>query len=415
MSENKLTDARLKTYLGKPRDKQATIADGLGLSARISKKGGISWLFRFRLKGETNANWISLGRYPDVTLRQARVERDKCRELVANGIDPRVERKIQAIPDVSITATVRDALEFWLNEYANKRRSNAAKHKSQFEKWIYGGIGNIPVSGAGRAAWVDCLKDRAHKYPVAAGYVLQNAQQALRFCQKNGYAVDSGIFELDIDAIGGERQKKKSRTLIEEDSWKEFLDLIAWLNEGRIKPYYRNLIILLVVFGARTQEVRLSNVSEWNLDTMVWTVPPEHNKVSQREIARGYSGEIKRPIPEAMVPMITHLKQRTSNELLLGELKDSAAVSVYGGGIWRKLEHEKKWSLHDIRRTLGTGMGDLEIDPYIIEAILGHSLGGVQGIYNRSHFLSKKKIALDVWVGKLIELGLNMNPLFSEA
>ncbi|MGD1456950.1 tyrosine-type recombinase/integrase [Vibrio harveyi] len=412
MSENKLTDAKLKSYLGKIRAKQTTIADGLGLSARISKSGGISWLFRFRLNGEANASWMSLGRYPDVSLRQARIERDKCREWVANGSDPRSEKKSQADHEQNKIISVKEALNFWINEYASKKRANAKKHEAQFERWIYGSIGDMPAVKVTKLMWRDCLKDRAVRYPVAAGYVLRNAQQALRFCERNGYEVNAGIFELDIDTIGGERQKKKSRTLIEEDSWGEFLDLVRWLNEGRINPYYRSLIILLVVFGARTQEVRKSKVSEWNLDTMVWTVPPENNKTSKADNRHGASGEIKRPIPPELVPMISNLISYTRCDYLLGSYKTSEAVAMFGRKIWQTLDHQEKWSLHDLRRTVATGMSDLEIDPYIVEAMLGHALGGTKGIYNRSHYLSKKEKALKVWVSKLNELGLNLKPIF---
>ncbi|EHK0752607.1 site-specific integrase [Vibrio parahaemolyticus] len=413
MSENKLTDSKLKSFLGKPQERQLTIADGLGLSARVSKKGGISWLYRFRFRGESNPNWVTLGKYPDITLKQARIERDKCREWVAQGIDPRIERKIPTSQRQMEALSVKGALDFWLREYASTKRANADKHEMQFKKWVYGKIGSFPIAKITKEHWIECLEDRAKLYPVAAGYVLQNVQQALKFCQKKGYEIDPGVFDLDIDSIGAKRQRKKNRTLIEEDSWNEFLDLVNWLNEGRIAPYYRHLVLLLVAFGARTQELRLSQVSEWNLETMVWTVPPENNKTSKREVERGYSGEIKRPIPQELIPLITHLIDDSKNGFLLGELKSPETVSVFGGGIWKKLNHQNKWSLHDLRRTVATGMSDLEIDPYIVEAMLGHSLGGVQGIYNRSHYLSKKQKALEVWVNKLVALGLNLNPLFS--
>ncbi len=413
MSENKLTDTQLKSLLGKSQDRQLTIADGLGLSARISKKGGISWLFRFRFRGESNPNWVTLGKYPDMTLKQARIERDKCREWVAQGIDPRIERKVPASQRQMEALSVKGALDFWLKEYASTKRANADKHEMQFKTWVYGKIGSFPITKVTKEHWVECLEERAKVYPVAAGYVLQNVQQALKFCQKKGYQIDSGVFDLDIDSIGAKRQRKKNRTLIEEDSWSEFLDLISWLNEGRMLPYYRHMIILLIVFGARTQELRLSKTSEWNLETMVWTVPPENNKTSKKEVERGYSGEIKRPIPPELLPLITYLIENSKNGLLLGESKAPEAVSGYGGGIWKKLDHATKWSLHDLRRTVATGMSDLEIDPYIVEAMLGHSLGGVQGIYNRSHYLSKKQKALDIWIDKLMDFGLEFEAKIS--
>ncbi|WP_140339292.1 Arm DNA-binding domain-containing protein, partial [Vibrio parahaemolyticus] len=77
----------------KPRKKPTTVADGMGLSARISAVGGISWLFRFS-GNDGKAVWITIGKYPEVTLRAAREERDKIRAWLSEGKDPRKEREI---------------------------------------------------------------------------------------------------------------------------------------------------------------------------------------------------------------------------------------------------------------------------------------------------------------------------------
>lgn len=58
-------------------------------------------------------------------------------------------------------------------------------------------------------------------------------------------------------------------------------------------PYYRNLVKLLLVFGARSQEIRLSTWAEWGFELSLWTVPKAHSKTSEK---------ITRPIPEDMKP-----------------------------------------------------------------------------------------------------------------
>ncbi|ENP0826393.1 site-specific integrase [Vibrio parahaemolyticus] len=412
MATNKLSDSNLKSHLGKPQPRSTTLADGLGLSARISKVGGISWLFRYREPLEKKVVWVTLGKYPDLSLKQAREERDTCREWVAKGLDPRIERKLLVAATVR-PKTVSDAIQLWLTEYAQEKRSDSEQLKGQFDLWITSHVGDLPLSAMTQEQWRKCFFKRSKQSPVAAGFVLQTLIQVMQFCRKRGFDIHPDIFDMDFDLVGAKRQKKKSRTLIEEDSWSEFTDLIAWLNVGDTSPYYRNLIILLVSLGARTQELRKSKIEEWDLNTMVWTVPEENNKTGKRDIESGKSGEIKRPIPAELLPMIEHLKSESRNGLLLGEYKRETTVSNYGRGIWKRLGHDTKWSLHDLRRTVATGMGDLEIDPYVTDAILGHSLGGVKAIYNRSQFMRKKKTALEVWVAKLVELGLNMNPLFS--
>ncbi len=412
MATNKLSDSNLKTYLGKPRPRPTTLADGLGLSARISTVGGISWLYRYREPLTKKVVWVTLGKYPDLSIKQARVERDKCREWVAMGLDPRIEKKLLVESSVR-PKTVFDAIDLWLNKYVQHNRSDYDLLRKQLDLWVISNVGDLPLSAMTKNRWCDCFAIRAKQSPVAAGFVLQSLTQAMRFCKKHGFDIHPDIFELDLELIGAKRQSRKSRTLIEEDSWSEFVDLIDWLNDGDVKPYYRHLTILLIVFGARTQELRKSKIEEWDLDTMIWTVPLENNKTGSRDANLGKSGEIKRPIPPALVPLIHHLVSTSRGGYLLDEHIAEPTVSHYGGRIWKKLNHSSKWSFHDLRRTVATGMSDLEIDPYIVEAMLGHSLGGVQGIYNRSHYLSKKQKALEVWVSKLVELGLNLNPLFS--
>ena len=396
MAENKLTDKTLSKYHNKTQDKQVTLADGLGLSARVSKVGGITWLFRYRIPTEKNQVWISLGSFPALTLKKAREERDKCRAWIADALDPRSQLRLDKV-DTLKPITVKDALDHWLTKYASRKRVNAKKHLQQFNRWILPHVGDLPIADITKKQWLACFEERAEQYPVAAGYVLRNVQQALKYCMKQGFDINRDIFELDLEVIGGEKQAKRSRRLVEDGQWHEFEQLVQWIDEGKMFPYYRHLLFLLISFGCRTREIRLSKIGEWDLDNMLWTVPAEHNKTGAKDIEKGGSGEIKRPIPETMKPILKSLIASSQNEYLLGELKESPAVSAWGGSIWKKLNHQDKWRLHDIRRTVATGMNDLGVAPHVVESLLGHSIHGVAGIYNRSQYLPEKLAALELW------------------
>jgi integrase len=67
----------------------------------------------------------------------------------------------------------------------------------------------------------------------------------------------------------------------------------------------------------------------------------------------------------------------------------------------------KAWRLHDIRRTVATRMGDLGVQPHVIEAILNHVSGhkaGVAGVYNRASYAAEKNAALRLWGDHVTEL-----------
>ncbi|WP_115720141.1 tyrosine-type recombinase/integrase [Gallaecimonas mangrovi] len=403
MAINKLNDRRLKALVNEPHQKQRSYSDGNGLSIRVTPTGAeppnhLQWRYRYRIADKQLA--LVLGKYPDLPLASARQQLDQCRRWLAEGKDPKNERAVARNESLA-PLTVEAALEEWLSKYANDKRRNATKHRQQFNKWILPTVGHLPLAQVSKPLWLACFEKHATQYPVAAGYVLQNLKQALMYCRKRGYEVPQDVFELDLDTIGGKRQAKRSRRLVTESSWDELADLVKWLDEGKMPPYYQALLTVLVTFGCRTQEIRLSEKQEWDFEQLIWTVPPEHNKGSAKDQQKGDSGEILRPIPKQLVPWLEALAATSPNDYLLGELKQDAAVSQWGRTIYQKLGHKVPWRLHDIRRSVATGMNELGIAPHIVEQLLGHAIQGVAGIYNRSQRLPEKKLALEKWLTQL--------------
>lgn len=117
---NKLSDKKLRSLLGVKRDSVITIADGEGLSIKVSMMGCISWVFSYRLGGRgSKLERIVLGRYPDMSLKMAREKRELCRKWYADGLNPRLELELSAEENLN-PVTVHDALEYWLIHYARK-------------------------------------------------------------------------------------------------------------------------------------------------------------------------------------------------------------------------------------------------------------------------------------------------------
>lgn len=389
-----ITDSRLKALQGKTHNnrKPLKITDRDGLSVFHSKSGKLSFVFRYRYAGK--AQDLTLGNYPELTLQQARMQAIECKKYLVDGLNPKIERQLQREQKLK-AVTVKDALEYWLNNYAAKSRANHEKHRAQFKRHVYPFIGHLPLEQCETRHWVQVFDDitsgtHYRAAPVASGYILQNSKQALRFCRNRQFAQSMALEGLNIADIG-EHQGKKDRVL----SWAELMDVWYWAQDIKSNWYYRNLVLLLVVFGCRTQELRLSKVDEWDFEAMIWTVPKDNSKTGS---------EIKRPIPEQLKSHIESVIDQANSEYLLGALKRSEAVSGFGGKLWQKLDHKEAWTLHDLRRTFATLLNDMQIEPYVVEQLLGHSLGGVMAIYNRSQHIEKKKVALDLWVAKLNDI-----------
>lgn len=172
----KLFDKHLKAVLNRNHKKTFVLSDGEGLGARVSPLGAVQWQFRYYI--DKKEKRLDLGRYPDVSLVKARELARQYREWLAEGYDPKIQRALSR-KETLTPITVKDALEYWLNEYADENRTNSEKHRSQFQRHIYPYIGELPLAQTETFHWIECF-DRIRKgvrgerrpAPVAAGYIM---------------------------------------------------------------------------------------------------------------------------------------------------------------------------------------------------------------------------------------------------
>jgi hypothetical protein len=84
-----LTDTALRN--AKPGDKPKKLFDDSGLYLEVAPSGGKWWRLKYRFEGKEKR--LSLGVYPEVSLKDARERRDEASKLLANGIDPSENRR----------------------------------------------------------------------------------------------------------------------------------------------------------------------------------------------------------------------------------------------------------------------------------------------------------------------------------
>ncbi|WP_416777746.1 tyrosine-type recombinase/integrase [Xenorhabdus budapestensis] len=385
---NKLSDKKLKALLGVKRDSPAMIADGEGLSIKAFKSGRLSWVFVYRRGGRgSRLERLTLSRYPDMSLKVAREKREQCRRWLAEGFDPRMELEL-SIEETLKPVTVKDALEYWLVHYARAKRTDEELARAQLRKHIYPRLGHYPLTRCETRHWVACFDEINKTQPITAGRMFQVSKQALRFCKVRRYATSDALAILTIQDVG---QPAGQRDRVLSDS--ELADVWRCTYSNDQQPYYSRLLKILVLFGARTIEARLSRWSEWDFASWVWTVPKEHSKTREK---------IVRSIPEGIRSWLIELKKETGKSgLLLGEDRTRASVSLKGRRLYKDFNHSKPWTLHDLRRTFSTGLNNIGIAPHIVELLLGHALPGVMAIYNKSQYLPEKLDALNKWYDRL--------------
>jgi integrase len=139
-----LTDIAARS--AKPREKPYKVADERGLFLLVKPSGGRLWRFKYRFGGKEKK--LALGVYPDVGLKQARERRDHARQLLAEGLDPGVERKRQQLSRMAAAESSFDAIGKEL--IAKMRREGKAEATITKSEWLLSllkkSIGSLPVA-----------------------------------------------------------------------------------------------------------------------------------------------------------------------------------------------------------------------------------------------------------------------------
>lgn len=146
MGTNKLNDAALRN--AKPKDTTYTLSDGDGMYLEVTPRGGKWWRFKYRFDGKQKR--LSLGTYPDTSLKQARDERQQARELLACGTDPSNKRRSDKLAATTARSnTFAGVAEEWATNKVISEKWTATtekKRRSWLEHGLLNHLGERPVA-----------------------------------------------------------------------------------------------------------------------------------------------------------------------------------------------------------------------------------------------------------------------------
>ena len=167
-------------------------------------------------------------------------------------------------------------------------------------------------------------------------------------------------------------------------------DELRKLCAGLVDDRFSTIVRLLLLTGARRNEIGHLQWSEVDLPRKLIVLPPNRTK-------NGKPFEL--PLSHQALAVIERTPRRNSSDFLFS---DKLGFKDWGGAkaVLDKRIGIAPWTLHDLRRSCATGMAELGTQPHIIEAVLNHisgHKGGVAGIYNRARYTDEMRSALQRW------------------
>jgi len=389
-----LTDTAIRK--AKPEAKPRKMFDERGLFLLVSPKGGKWWRFKYRFDGKEKQ--LSLGVYPDVSLKDARDRRDDARKLLANDIDPSENRKAKkaAKGERAVNSFEVVAREWFAKKSTSWVPSHADRIIRRLERDIFPWIGGKPLADITPPELLGVLRR------IESRGAFETTHRALSNCgQVFRYAIATGRAERDPsgDLRGALPPVKGGHfaAITEPKRVAELLRMIDSYERGTLTVHCALRLAPLVF--VRPGELRHAEWADIDLDAAVWRFTV--TKTQTQHIV---------PLSRQAVNILRELEPLTGRGRYVFPGSRSAARPMSDGaipGALRALEIRKEeMSAHGFRAMARTLLDEARgVRPDFIEHQLAHAVRDPNGrAYNRTAHLPERRKMMQDWADYLDKL-----------
>lgn len=377
----------------KALEKDLTLHDGDGLFLIVKTSGKKLWRFRYQRPATKQRTMMGLGAFPALSLADARGLRADYLALLANGIDPQAQAEIveeqQQIALDSIFSTVT------ANWFQLKSKSVTPDYAKDIwrslEKDVFPTIGEIPVQQIKARTLVEALE------PIKARGALETVRRLVqRINEIMIYAVNTGLIDANPASGVGmafEKPRKQNMPTLRPE---ELPKLMRSLVMSNLSVPTRCLIEWQLLTLVRPSEASDARWEEIDLDTRLWTIPPERMKAKREHLVPLSRQALD--ILEVMKPISAHREHifpsRNNPKQPMNSQTANAALKRIGYG--------GKLVAHGLRSIASTALNESNFNSDVIESALAHTdRNEVRKAYNRSIYL-KQRIELMEWWGNFV-------------
>jgi integrase len=383
----------------KPKQKPYKLTDERGMYLLVKPDGARWWRIDYRRPASGKRNTLSLGTFPDVSLKMARQRRDDARTLLADGIDPGDKRKAEKTADADSFEAV--AREWFAKHKPHWAESHSSKVIRRLERDMFPWIGAKPVASLKPLDVLSVLRRIESRSVETAHRMQQVSGQVFR------YAVATGRADADVtrDLRGSLTPWKPGvfAAITEPERVGELLRAIDAFT-GTF-PTACALKIAPLVF-VRPGELRHAEWTEFDLDAAEWNIPALKMKMRTPHLV---------PLSSQVIEILRELWELTGSGRYLfpgaRDRKKPLSNMTLNAALRRMGFDQDTMTTHGFRAMARTILDEqLGYRTEYIEHQLAHAVKDANGrSYNRTSFLPERRKMMQGWADYLDTLKLASN------
>ena len=385
----------------KPKAKPYKLSDSGGLFLLVRPNGARWWRYKYRVAGVEKL--LSLGTYPDTSLRDAREKHAEARKLLARGIDPSAARQAEKVAGAERAANSFEVIaREWHAKQSKKWSTNTAeKALVRLEQDLFPWLGSRAIAEITPPEVLRTVRRVESRTVDTAHRVLQDAVRVFRYAIQTGRAERNPAVELQ--GALEPRRKKHFASLTEPAKVAELLRAIHGYSGA---PATAAALKLAPILFVRPGELRAMEWAEVDLDKAEWNIPAERMKMRTPHLV---------PLSSQAVEILRELQPITSRSRFVFPSLRTASRSMSNNTLNAALRRigyaGDTMTTHGFRAMARTILDEvLHFRPDYIEHQLAHAVRDPNGrAYNRTAHLPERRKMMQAWADYLDNLRVASN------
>jgi integrase len=345
---------------------------------------------------------VTLGRYPDLTLKAARERRDELATQVAEGKCPALEMR-RARAGVSINPTVRDFGDRYFTEQVVRNRKNPSDIRRYLDNEIYPSLGDRLLRDI-NALDVQALVYRKRDNGRVAAAIQLRSVMKLMF----DYAIELQLVTMNPAAMVATRYLGKARKRSRVLAPKEIRVYLRTIYQSNIRRQFKLALHIYLLTLARKSELLLAKWKDVNLEAREWLIPAENAKTGKPHIVY---------LSTQVAAMLLELKALAGNSELVmpgrGSLHKPFAKNALNKALEGLTFNMDPLTIHDLRRTGATLLTEHGFDKDVIEKALSHEREGIRAVYILAEYADQRRKMLQWWADHVDSIVNESNVVFA--
>jgi len=388
---NKLTDTAIRAL--KPARSAQKLFDGEGLYLFVTAEGRRYWRLKYRIDGREKL--ISLGVYPEVPLKAARLKRERARALLADGKDPSSERKAEKAAKRTAAENTFEAVgREWFKKKSPKwAKSNASVILGRLEKDAFPWIGSEPIASLKRDNLLRILRRIEDRGAVESAHRLRQYIDAI--CR---FAIDTGRLTANATPRPEALESPKKGRFASITEPRGVASLIRAIRGYQGTAVVIGALKLAPLVFVRPGELRSAEWREFDLDAAEWRIPAAKTKMRSPLFV---------PLSRQAVAILRDVHRLTGSKNFVfpserGRDRPMSANTL--NAALRVLGFAKEqMSTHGFRHMASTLLNESSLwRPDAIERQLAHvDRDDVRAVYNMAEHLPERKKMMQWWADHL--------------